>query len=85
MKLFIQAISASVVIHFLYFAGVLLVGYIKTKNYQPDVKGAWDQVDTLQTQVAFGYTGSPFLFLFTFLAVAMITGMIIFSFKKIVQ
>ncbi|MBT2679263.1 hypothetical protein J7E38_09630 [Bacillus sp. ISL-35] len=85
MKLFLQAISASVVIHFLYFAGVMFVGYIKTKNYQPDVTGAWDQVDPLQTQVAFGYNGSPFLFLFTFLAVAMISGMIIFSFKKVAE
>lgn len=85
MKLFIQAISASVVIHFLYFAGVLLVGYIKSNNYQPDVTGARNQVDTLQTQVAFGYTGSPFLFLFTFLEVALIIGMILFSFKKIME
>lgn len=83
MKLFLQATSVSLIIHLLYLAAVLLVGYIKTKNYQPNVTGAWDQADTLQTQVAFGYTGSPFLFLFTFLAVALITGKILFSFKKI--
>jgi hypothetical protein len=82
MKLFLQAIGASVAIHFLYFAGRMLVGYIKTKNYQPEVAGAWNQVETLQTQLAFGSTGSPLLFLFTFLAVTMISGIIIFSYKK---
>jgi hypothetical protein len=47
MKLFFQAIGAAVAIHFLYFAGGMVVGYIKTKNYQPDVAGAWNQVETL--------------------------------------
>lgn len=82
MKLFLQAISISALIHILYFTGVLLVGYIKTKNYQPDVEGGWGQVDMLQTQVAFGYTGSPFMFLFTFSAVALVSGIIISLYKK---
>ncbi len=66
MKLFLQAIGASVVIHFLYFASGMLVGYIKTINYEPDVEGALDQLDTLQTQAAFGNTGSPFMFFLPF-------------------
>lgn len=85
MKLFLQATSVSFIIHLLYLAGGMLVGYIKTKNYEPDVEGAWGQVDMLQTQVAFGYTGSPFMFLFTFLAIALISGIIISSYKKFIR
>ncbi|WHX42655.1 hypothetical protein QNH36_11220 [Mesobacillus sp. AQ2] len=82
MKLFLQATSVSFIIHLLYLAGGMLVGYIKTRNYEPNVAGAWDQTDILQTQVTFGYTGSPFMFLFTFLAVALVSGIIISSYKK---
>jgi hypothetical protein len=85
MKLFLQATSVSLIIHLLYLAGGMLVGFIKTKNYEPDVEGAWDQVDMLQTQVAFGYTASPFMLLLTFLAIALISGIIISSYKKFIR
>jgi hypothetical protein len=85
VKLYLHAIGVSFIIHLLYLAGGMLVGFVKTKNYEPDVEGAWDQVDMLQTQVAFGYTGSPFMLLFTFLAIALISGIIISSYKKFIR
>ncbi|WP_260983553.1 hypothetical protein [Cytobacillus oceanisediminis] len=82
VKLYLHAIGVSFIIHLLYLTGGMLVGYIKTKIYEPDVEGSWGQVDMLQTQVAFGYTGSPLMFLFTFLAIALISGIILFAYKK---
>lgn len=82
MKLFLQAIGASIAIHLVYFAGVILWGYFKTKNYEPDVAGAWNQVETLQTEVAFGWAGSSVLFLFTILGVALVSGLVVGLYKR---
>ncbi|MEK3995926.1 hypothetical protein MKY29_14315 [Psychrobacillus sp. FSL K6-2365] len=83
MKLVLQAIIGSIVIHVVYSMGMMLVGYIKTRNYKPDFASAWDNVETLQSEVVFSKVSSPFLYLFTFLGVAVICGIIIFSYKKL--
>jgi len=83
VKLVLQAIIGSIVIHVVYSMGMMLVGYIKTKNYKPDFASAWDNVETLQSEVVFSKGSSPFLYLLTFLGVAVICGIIIFSYKKL--
>ena len=84
MKTVIQAIISSIVIHVTYMVAVMVVGYIKTRNYKPDIEGAWEKVEILQNEVAFGKSSSPFLYLLTFIVVAVICGWIIFSYKKLV-
>lgn len=37
MLLVLQTFIGSTVIHVAYFSGMILVGYIKTKNYKPDI------------------------------------------------
>ncbi|MCM3412695.1 hypothetical protein M3676_22305 [Metabacillus litoralis] len=64
---------------------MMLVGYIKTRNYKPDISSAWDKVETLQSEVDFGKANSPFLYLFTFIGVTVICGIIIFSYKKMLN
>ncbi|MCK1999716.1 hypothetical protein MPH47_21240 [Psychrobacillus psychrodurans] len=85
MKLVLQAIIGSIVIHVVYSMGMMLVGYIKTRNYKPDFSSAWDNVETLQSEVVFSKVSSPFLYLFTFLGVAVICGIIIFTYKKLIN
>jgi quinol-cytochrome oxidoreductase complex cytochrome b subunit len=83
MKLFMQAAMGSIAIHVIYFVGILLIGYIKTMNYTPDIEGTWESVGTLQNKVAFGMTGSPFFFLFTFIGVTLFCEMVIVFYRKV--
>ncbi|MGE7771402.1 hypothetical protein ACQKMK_12780 [Viridibacillus arvi] len=81
--LVLQAFIGSIVIHVVCFGGMMLVGYIKTRNYKLDISSAWDNVETLQSEVVFSKVNSPFLYLFTFVGVAVICGIIIFLYKKL--
>jgi hypothetical protein len=85
MKVLFQAVIGSIVIHIIYIVGMMLVSYIKTRNYKPDIASAWDKVETFQSEVVFGKVNSPFLYLFTFIGVTMICGIIMFSYKKLLN
>jgi hypothetical protein len=83
MKLFIQAAIGSIAIHAIYFASILIIGYIKTLNYTPDIEGSWNSVDPLQNESAFGMTGSPFFFFFTFIGVTLFCKVLIVFYRKV--
>jgi quinol-cytochrome oxidoreductase complex cytochrome b subunit len=83
MKLFIQAAIGSIAIHVLYFVSILIIGYIKTLNYTPDIEGSWNSVDPLQNEVAFGMTGSPFFFVFSFIGVTLFCEALIVLYRKV--
>ena len=85
MRLVLQAFLGSITIHLVYLVGLMLVGYIKTRNYKPDISSAWDNLETLQNEVVFSKSNTPFLYLFTFVGVAVIFGIIIFSSKKLLN
>ena len=85
MKVVLQALIGSIAIHIVFLVGMMLVNYIKTRNYKPDISSAWDKVETLQGEVVFGNVIPPFLYLFTFIGVTVICGIIIFSYKKIFE
>ncbi|MFC0562167.1 hypothetical protein [Halalkalibacter alkalisediminis] len=84
MKTIIKSLGVSCVIHLIYIFGTFIVGYIKTRNYKPDIVNKWEKVETLQNEVAFGVVVSPLFFLITFIGVALICGLIIISYEKIV-
>lgn len=50
MKIIIQAFIGSIIIHIIYIVGMMLDGYIKTRNYKPDISSAWEKVETLQSE-----------------------------------
>jgi hypothetical protein len=83
MKVVLQAIIGSIAIHVIYIVGMMLVGYIKTKNYIPDIADTWDKVEILQNEVVFGKVISPPFGLFSIAGVAVIFGVIILSYKKL--
>ncbi|MEH7355913.1 hypothetical protein V7150_20490 [Neobacillus drentensis] len=85
MKTVLQAFIGSIVIHLVYIVGMMLVSYIKTRNYKPDIAGAWIKVETLQNEVVFCKVNSPFLYLLRFIGVTVICGIIIFSYKKLLH
>ncbi|MFS0639227.1 hypothetical protein AB1K84_25470 [Mesobacillus foraminis] len=85
MKVVFQAFIGSIAIHIIYIVGMMLVGYIKTRNYKPDIANAWDKVETLQSEVVFGKVNYPFLYLLTFIGVTVICGIIMFSYNKLLN
>ena len=82
LKIIIQALIGSIIIHVTYIFGTLLIGYIKTKFYKPDISTSWDNVEILQNEVAFGRVISPYFALLSFVGVAVICGIILFIYKK---
>jgi hypothetical protein len=85
MKVILQALIGSVVIHIIYFVGMMFVSYLKTRNYKPDLANAWNNVETLQSEVVFGKVGSPLLYLITFIAVTVICGIFMFLYRKLLK
>ncbi|MFE8699946.1 hypothetical protein ACFYKX_04835 [Cytobacillus sp. FJAT-54145] len=83
MKVVFQAILGSIVVHITYLVGMMKVGYIKTKNYQPDISNSWDKVEVLQNEVVFGHHHSPFLYVLTFIAVTVVFVIAINLFRKL--
>jgi hypothetical protein len=63
--------------------GTLGMGYLQTKVYEPNLESQWENVHYLQSEVGFGVVViPPFLYAFTFLGMAIISGVIIFFFKR---
>ncbi|WP_227397076.1 hypothetical protein [Jeotgalibacillus aurantiacus] len=85
MKIITQSLIISFVIHVVYFLGTVGIGYIKTMNYVPDVEHYRGNIEIYENEVAFGVARSPFLFLFTFIGVAVICGIANTSFRKFVK
>ena len=85
IKTVLQAVISSVVIHLVYIVRQMVVGYIKTRNYNPDIVSAWDKGETLKNEVVFGKAISPFIYLLTFIGVTVICGIFIFLYKKLLN
>ncbi|MFE4354202.1 hypothetical protein ACFVSS_24655 [Peribacillus butanolivorans] len=83
MKVVFQAFIGSIILHVFYFVSTMIVGSIKTSQYKPGIENAWGQAETLQNEVVFGKVISPFVYLVSLVGVALICGIIIFSYKKI--
>ena len=83
MKIAIQALFFSLLLHFIYIAGVLLTGYIQTQDYKPDIAKSWENVDMLQNEVAFGVIGSPLVLVYTFIGTTLIFGLVLYSYRKV--
>ena len=84
-KIALQSSLISLVIHIIFIIGTIVTGYVKTKNFEPDMENGWGNVHMLQNEVAFGFTFSPLIFLVTFLGVALICGIIIVLYRKMVR
>ena len=85
MKWIFQALLASLLIHALYMISMISAGYFQTKTYEPNMALVWNKVDTLQNEVAFGSVVSPLFGLFSFFGVAVVCGIAIFLYKRLVK
>ncbi|RSD29077.1 hypothetical protein [Mesobacillus subterraneus] len=76
MRIIKPALAISVIIHLLYFIGILLYGYIQTKLYQPELNG-WENLHFLQSEVAFGMTNAPVPIVFSVVIFSFIIALIL--------
>lgn len=83
MKIALQALFFSLLLHFTYIAGVLLTGYIKTQDYKPDSANSWENVDMLQNEIVFGIIGSPLVLVYTFIGITLIFGLVLYTYRKV--
>ncbi|MCH4827581.1 hypothetical protein [Planococcus halocryophilus] len=58
------------------------VGYVKTLNYKPDWEAVWTNVENLQSEVAFGYAPSSYLYVGSFLVTVLACGIILKRHEK---
>ncbi|MBH9968984.1 hypothetical protein, partial [[Bacillus] enclensis] len=78
MKVLIQAMFCSVAIHIVYFISTMIIGYIKTKRYVPDMEAAWNNADNLPNEITISAPNfSPAFYFLSLVVVAILCGLII--------
>lgn len=83
MKIIGQALLGAAMFHILYFLSSLAVGYVKTVTYRPNFSSAWENTGNLQSTVSFGTVTSPVFYMGTFLATALVWGLMLIAYKKL--
>lgn len=83
MKTVIHAFVISIIVHVVYLASTIGIGYWKTKLYKPDVENAWEKAAMLQNEVVFGHTGSPILYLVSFVGVAAVVALVMHVYQMV--
>ncbi len=72
MNIIKRAVLLSTALHLLYVAGTFLLGFIQTATYEPDIIAEANHTDLLQDEVVIGTTGSPVLYVFTWIGLAVV-------------
>ncbi len=78
-KLILQSMMVSAILHFVYFGTMLVIGFVQTWNYTPDLSNG----TPLSNEVAFGFTVSPILFVLSFVVVSVLVGGLFVTYRKI--
>ncbi|MDE5414396.1 hypothetical protein [Alkalihalobacterium chitinilyticum] len=82
MKLLVQSIIISLVIHAFYFIGQIVYGLMLTNSYVPDIVDSYESVAYLQNEVTFGYIISPIFLFVSFIIVTCLAALAIQLIKK---
>lgn len=85
MKIVWKGMAASIFVHILYFAGVILYGFYLTKTELPDIVDSYENSYYLQNEVAFGFVAhnSSYIFIGTFLLGTAISIFIIKGYQRL--
>ncbi|OGX79069.1 hypothetical protein A6395_08705 [Exiguobacterium sp. SH31] len=79
------ALLLSAALHLVYAVATFGIGFIRTLNYEPDIIAETDNVTMLQNEVAIGTTGSPFIYVFTWIGLALILAIGLLTVQRIRQ
>ncbi len=82
MRIMLQSLVGSIVIHIVFFITTIGIGFLKTKAYEPEILGDVDDVTLLENEVAFGVAVSPVSYIVSFVGIALICGMLILGYEK---
>ncbi|WP_214762658.1 hypothetical protein [Exiguobacterium sp. s146] len=85
MKITKRAMLLSTALHLLYFVATFGVGFIRTLNYEPDIIAEAGNVTTLHNEVAIGTTGSPFIYVFTWIGLGIVLALGMLTVQRIRQ
>lgn len=85
LKITKRAILISTALHLLYFVATFGVGFIRTLNYEPDIIAEAGNVTTLHNEVAIGTTGSPLIYVLTWIGLAVLLALGMFTAQRIRQ
>ncbi|MDL5376815.1 hypothetical protein ACNOIU_15265 [Exiguobacterium mexicanum] len=85
MKITKRAMLLSTALHLLYFVATFGVGFIRTLNYEPDIIAEAGNVTTFHNEVAIGTTGSPFIYVFTWIGLAIVLALGMLTVQRIRQ
>lgn len=85
MKTIKQATLLSAILHILYFVGTFGIGFIRTLNYEPDIIAEADNVVVLQDEIAIGATGTPLVYVFTWIGLTVVLTLGMLAFQRIRQ
>ncbi|WP_396128964.1 hypothetical protein [Exiguobacterium mexicanum] len=85
MKITKRAMLLSTALHLLYFVATFGVGFVRTLNYEPDIIAEAGNVTTLHNEVVIGTTGSPFIYVFTWIGLAIVLALGMLTVQRIRQ
>ncbi|MEW8967914.1 hypothetical protein [Exiguobacterium alkaliphilum] len=75
MKRLTRVALISAVLHFIYVIATFGIGFLRTLTYEPDIIAEANHVVVLQDKVVIGMTGTPFLYVFTWIGLALVLGL----------
>lgn len=85
MKTIKQATLLSAILHILYFVGTFGIGFIRTLDYEPDIIAEADNAVVLQNEIAIGSTGTPLVYVFTWIGLTVVLALGMLAFQRIRQ
>ena len=71
MKRLTHAALISAALHLVYFIATFGIGFLRTFTYEPDIIAEADNVVVLQDEMVIGTTGTPFLYVFTWMGLTV--------------
>ena len=83
MKTIRLALLLSAALHVIYVVATFGIGFIRTLNYEPDIIAEADNVTMLQNEVTLGTTGSPLIYVFTWIGLAVLLALGMFTVQRI--
>lgn len=85
MKITKRAMLISTALHLMYLIVTFGIGFIRTLNYTPDIIAEADNVTSLQSEVAIGTTGTPFVYVFTWIGLTIVLAIGMLTVQRIRQ
>jgi len=83
LKITTRAMLISTALHLLYLVATFGIGFIRTLNYEPDIIAEADNVVVLQDETVIGTTGTPLIYVFTWIGLAIVLALGMFTVQRI--